>query len=43
MKYNQGNGFNFLPYVYTEMNLTKVSISHRMSDHYPLWVEFKLE
>ena len=43
MKYNQGNGFNFLPYVYTEMSFTKVSISHRMSDHYPLWVEFKLE
>jgi hypothetical protein len=25
MKYNQGKGFNFLPYVYTEMNLSKVA------------------
>ena len=40
MNYNHGGGFNFLPYVYTDTNLSKNSISYRISDHYPLWVEF---
>jgi exonuclease III len=38
--YRGGGGFDFLPNVYTETGLTKNSISHRISDHYPLWVEF---
>jgi len=42
MNYSQGGGFDFLPYVYTNTNLSKNSISYRMSDHYPLWVEFTL-
>ncbi len=42
MDYLQGGGFDFLPYVYTNMNLSKNSVSHRISDHYPLWVEFAL-
>ncbi|OYY95921.1 MAG: endonuclease [Hydrogenophilales bacterium 28-61-23] len=33
---------DFLPYVYTEQEFSKQSISHRVSDHYPLWVEFSL-
>jgi len=32
--------FDFLPFVYTDANLTKNSISFRISDHYPLWAEF---
>jgi endonuclease/exonuclease/phosphatase family metal-dependent hydrolase len=40
MNYNRGGGFNFLPYVYTDKNLSKNSISFRISDHYLLWVEF---
>lgn len=40
MEYRQGGGFDFVPHVYTEQNLTINSISHRISDHYPLWVEF---
>ncbi|MCA9228872.1 MAG: endonuclease/exonuclease/phosphatase family protein [Planctomycetales bacterium] len=37
-----GGHFDFLPHVYTDTNLTRNSISHRISDHYPLWVEFIL-
>jgi endonuclease/exonuclease/phosphatase family metal-dependent hydrolase len=40
MEYAGGGSFDFLPFVYTETGLTKNSVSHRMSDHYPLWVEF---
>ncbi len=35
-----GGNFDFLPHVYTNTNLSRTSISHRVSDHYPLWVEF---
>jgi len=40
MEYAGGRSFDFLPCVYTGTGLTKSSISHRISDHYPLWVEF---
>jgi hypothetical protein len=40
MEYSHGGGFDFLPHVYTNTGLSKSSISHRISDHYPLWVEF---
>lgn len=33
---------DFLPYVYTDKNLSNRSISHRVSDHYPLWAEFSI-
>jgi len=42
MNYNKGGGFDFLPFVYTNTELSKNSISYRISDHYPLWVEFVL-
>lgn len=42
MDYRNGGHFDFLPFVYTETNLSKSSISYRISDHYPLWVEFSL-
>jgi endonuclease/exonuclease/phosphatase family metal-dependent hydrolase len=42
MTYLQGSGFDFLPYVYTDTTLSKRSISYRVSDHYPLWVELSL-
>jgi len=41
MKYKKGGGFDFLPFVYTDQNLSTASISHRISDHYPLWAEFE--
>jgi endonuclease/exonuclease/phosphatase family metal-dependent hydrolase len=40
--YRKGESFDFLPHVYTGTGLTKSAISHRISDHYPLWVEFEL-
>ncbi len=33
-------GFDFLPFFYRGSGLSKTSISWRISDHYPLWVEF---
>jgi endonuclease/exonuclease/phosphatase family metal-dependent hydrolase len=40
MEYAGGGGFDFLPHVYTGTGLTRSSISYRISDHFPLWVEF---
>ncbi|UCF12422.1 MAG: endonuclease/exonuclease/phosphatase family protein [Thermoplasmatales archaeon] len=40
MKINDGDNFDFLPYVYQHLSLKKNSIQHRISDHYPLWCEF---
>jgi endonuclease/exonuclease/phosphatase family metal-dependent hydrolase len=42
MNYQTGGYFDFLPFVYTDVNLTKNSISYRISDHYPLWAEFRI-
>ena len=42
MDYQTGGYFDFLPFVYTDVNLTKNSISYRISDHYPLWAEFRI-
>jgi endonuclease/exonuclease/phosphatase family metal-dependent hydrolase len=33
-------GFDFLPYIYKDNDLTRNEISHRISDHYPLWCCF---
>ena len=43
LEYLQGSSFDFLPYVYVDQNLTKFSKSFRISDHYPLWVEFGID
>ncbi len=43
MKYLQGGHFDFMPFVFKEKNLSKSSISFRLSDHFPLWVEFSIE
>ena len=37
-----GGNFEFLPHVYTDTNLNRSSISFRVSDHLPLWVEFEI-
>lgn len=37
-----GGNFDFMPHVYTELDLSRFSLSFRLSDHFPLWVEFKL-
>lgn len=42
MDYARGGSFDFLPHVYTTAGLSKTALSHRVSDHYPLWVEFSV-
>jgi endonuclease/exonuclease/phosphatase family metal-dependent hydrolase len=42
MDYVQGGGVDFVPLLYQDMPLTKAQLQHRMSDHFPLWVEFNL-
>jgi hypothetical protein len=37
--YRDAGSFDFMPHAYTGTEFTKNSISHRISDHYPLWVE----
>ncbi|MDW7710084.1 MAG: endonuclease/exonuclease/phosphatase family protein [Deferrisomatales bacterium] len=43
MEYLSGGNFDFLPYVYTDANLSRNSISFRVSDHYPLWARFGID
>lgn len=40
MEYVKGGGFDFVPHLYTDKNMPKLSLQHRISDHYPLWAEF---
>ncbi len=42
MPFRAAGYVDFLPYVYSELAFNKQSISHRVSDHFPLWVEFAL-
>lgn len=37
-----GGNFDFLPHIYRELNLSKLSMSFRVSDHLPLWIEFQI-
>lgn len=37
-----GGNFDFQPHVYTNTDLSRSSMSYRVSDHLPLWVEFGL-
>ncbi len=42
LAYRGAGSFDFMPHLYTEANLSDRSVSYRISDHYPLWVEFGL-
>lgn len=42
LDYRTGGYANFLPYVYRDTTLSKNEISYRISDHFPLWIEFGL-
>ena len=37
-----GGNFDFQPHVYTDTSLSRTSVSFRLSDHLPLWVELGL-
>jgi endonuclease/exonuclease/phosphatase family metal-dependent hydrolase len=36
----RGGSFDFLPFLYRDSNMPAGQMQYRMSDHYPLWVEF---
>ncbi len=40
MDFVDAGSFDFVPLVYTELGMSKTSMQHRLSDHYPLWTEF---
>lgn len=42
IEFRDGGNFNFLPHVYRDTNLSRNSISFRVSDHLPLWTEFEI-
>jgi len=42
LEFNTGGNYDFIKTALTTRNLTKQAISFMMSDHYPLWAEFKL-
>jgi hypothetical protein len=42
MDFIKGGNFDFVGKVLTNRNLTKTQLSHRISDHYPLWAEFSV-
>jgi endonuclease/exonuclease/phosphatase family metal-dependent hydrolase len=42
MEFINGGNYDFVPYALENRNMTKRSLSYLMSDHYPLWAEFKV-
>jgi endonuclease/exonuclease/phosphatase family metal-dependent hydrolase len=42
MGYRKGGGIDFIPFVYQDQAMTKQKLQHRLSDHFPLWTEFKI-
>jgi endonuclease/exonuclease/phosphatase family metal-dependent hydrolase len=42
MRYIKGGSFDFTQFALKSLDLSKVALSWRISDHYPLWAEFSL-
>lgn len=42
MEFINGGNYDFVPYALANRNLNKQSLSWLISDHYPLWAEFKV-
>lgn len=42
MEFVNGGNYNFVPFALKNRGLTKNSLSWLISDHYPLWAEFKI-
>lgn len=40
LEFVNAGGFDFVPFIYTELNMPNATKQHRLSDHYPLWAEF---
>jgi exonuclease III len=35
-----GGSIDFVPHLYRDLGMKRQDLQHRVSDHYPLWVEF---
>lgn len=42
MEFSKGGNYDFVPIALNNRDISKVSLSYLMSDHYPLWAEFKI-
>ena len=42
MEFLNGGNYDFVPYALANRKTTKQRLSYLMSDHYPLWAEFKI-
>jgi len=42
LEVRDGGNFDFQPFVYTDVGLSRRSMAARLSDHFPLWIEFGL-
>ena len=42
LKYLRGGNFDFTKVALKSLNLTRLQLSYRISDHYPLWTEFQV-
>lgn len=40
LKLLDAGGFDFVPLLYRDIGMPRVQMQYRVSDHYPLWVEF---
>lgn len=43
MRFAQAGCVDFVPWVYSDLGISRQQISYRISDHYPLWAEFLLD
>ncbi len=42
LEFVDGGNYDFMPTALSNRNINKLSLSWHISDHYPLWAEFKL-
>ncbi len=42
MEFTNGGNYDFVPIALNNRDISKLSLSYLMSDHYPLWAEFKI-
>ncbi len=41
-RFRHAGHVDFTPFVYTDQKMTRLALSYRVSDHFPLWTEFGL-
>ena len=40
LEMRSAGGFDFVPHLYRDVGLSRAEMQYRISDHYPLWIEF---